>query len=189
MGWYSPAIQESEIFLIRISPAAGCLSFVLLMGWKGRCAHPERFLMLIMTDANFQNLWKTVVVTHQHQLQPPADRQQVSIYLKLGCDWSSYAFMESLSAKSPMKCEGLDPGNYPNPLNPCSNNFYVCTGLPYGIVQSCPGKTVFDPILNRCGYTHEVPECGGTTTTAPSTASTGLNEILRLETHHKKLST
>jgi len=62
-------------------------------------------------------------------------------------------------SNSQLSCAGKPDGNYPDPFDPCSGGFYMCTnGIPEYFICALQG-TVFDPAQDRCDYCNVVAGC------------------------------
>ncbi|VDP06255.1 unnamed protein product [Soboliphyme baturini] len=77
----------------------------------------------------------------------------------------------------PFDCFGSPNGDYPDPIQRCSNKFFSCSN---GIAsqRSCPAATFFDPELRVCDDYDNIPVCSGTRrTTLPTTTTTAISDV------------
>jgi len=66
--------------------------------------------------------------------------------------------------KSPYKCDKKD-GNFAT--GKCASRYYACVGGT-AITSDCPQGTFYDTDKDQCGYKEEIPACGGSRTTLPT---------------------
>jgi hypothetical protein len=74
------------------------------------------------------------------------------------------------STASPMKCENITDGIYPDPTLKCSHHFYFCAhNVPFQGV--CPANLFYDASIKKCDLWLNVFDCSGLTPTSPHVTS------------------
>lgn len=81
-------------------------------------------------------------------------------------------------------CSNKTDGDYPDPNNPCSQFWYICSnGVTFP--QKCPADLVFDAQKDQCAWPSDVPSCQSTTiivSTKPTTSPPSKNTFGNNET-------